>query len=228
MLDGDDYWTAADKLERQADFLDAHPECAMCFHNARVIDETGLKPPRDWTPAGQPPVSTLEDIWMGNFIAMCSAMFRRAPIADPPPWYDAMFPITDWPLHILAASHGSIGYLDEVMGTYRHHGGGMYSPYSTLEKIEMTRGFYRTMHANLGHQHAAVIRRAQSRYLLEWAEEFARRGDLASGRHCFRAYLRSGSPINRYISARRAIRAGTGLWLRRGPAANRSGPAGAQ
>jgi glycosyltransferase involved in cell wall biosynthesis len=227
MLDGDDYWTADDKLQRQADFLDAHPGCAMCFHNARVVDETGLREPRNWTPPEQPPVSTLEDIWMGNFIAMCSTMFRRATIAEPPRWYEAMFPITDWPLHILAACHGDIGYLDEVMGIYRHHGGGMYSPYSTLEKIEMTRAFYRTMKANLGRPHAAAIRRAQSKYLLEWAEEFARRGDLSSGRHCFRGYLRGGSPLNRYISVRRALKVGAALWLRGGRAANPGGSAGA-
>jgi glycosyltransferase involved in cell wall biosynthesis len=37
LLDGDDYWTIPDKLQKQADFLDRHPECSMCFHNAQVI-----------------------------------------------------------------------------------------------------------------------------------------------------------------------------------------------
>src|SRR6476619_5802800 len=32
MLEGDDYWTCADKLQRQIDALDAHSEWAICFH----------------------------------------------------------------------------------------------------------------------------------------------------------------------------------------------------
>ena len=35
-LDADDYWTSPDKLQKQVDFLDSHPGCSMCFHNAHV------------------------------------------------------------------------------------------------------------------------------------------------------------------------------------------------
>ena len=75
LLDGDDYWTSEHKLQRQAQFLDSHPDCAMCFHNAVVVYEDGSREPRNWTPPQQKEFSTLEDIWMGNFIATCSTMF---------------------------------------------------------------------------------------------------------------------------------------------------------
>jgi glycosyltransferase involved in cell wall biosynthesis len=90
LLDGDDYWTSPHKLQKQADFLDAYPECAFCFHNATVIHEDGSKPPRNWTPANQKEFSTLEDIWLGNFIATCSTMFRRG-LFGIPDWYDAPY-----------------------------------------------------------------------------------------------------------------------------------------
>src|SRR5256885_7265379 len=80
ILDGDDYWTSPVKLQKQVDFLDAHPECALCFHNATVIHADGNQAPWNWTPDDQKEISTLEDIWLGNFIATCSTMFREGHI----------------------------------------------------------------------------------------------------------------------------------------------------
>ena len=53
LLDGDDYWTSPHKLQKQTDFLDSHPECSLCFHNARIFHEAEGREGRNWTPAGQ-------------------------------------------------------------------------------------------------------------------------------------------------------------------------------
>src|SRR3954452_1222016 len=84
LLDGDDCWLSPEKLQKQVDFLDAHPECSMCFHQAVVRDEISGVPDWHWTPAHQQQFSTIEDIWMGNFIATCSTVFRKAAICPLP------------------------------------------------------------------------------------------------------------------------------------------------
>jgi glycosyltransferase involved in cell wall biosynthesis len=133
MLDGDDYWTSRHKLQMQVDFLDAHPECSTCFHDVNVVYDDLSTPShlfhqdRPWgelTALRPKPISTLADIVRGDFIATCSAVFRT-PGPLPAWYYDVAY--TDWPLHVLNAERGSIAYIDEVMGTYRVHAGGLWS-----------------------------------------------------------------------------------------------------
>ena len=212
LLDGDDYWISSEKLQKQADVLDRNPQWSCCFHNARVEQEGGISAPWNWTPRGHPPVSTLRDIWKGNFIATCSIMYRRSALGDIPGWYDALFPITDWPLHILGAQRGEIGYLDEVLGVYRYHPGGLYSQFDEWEKLEKTRDFYLRMNANFNYRYDSLIRSSLSEYFLEWAEEYARRHERARGWHCFRRYL-GGRPFNENVSVRRILSLIAGLLL---------------
>ena len=214
LLDGDDYWTSPHKLERQAEFLDTHPECAICFHNATVVHEDGRRAPWNWTPAHQKPISTLEDMWMGNFIATSSTMFRRGLFGEVPDWYDSFFPITDWPLHILNAEHGAIGYLAEVMSVYRFHAGGLYSSLSERQKLAATRDFYHRMNACLGFKYDPVVKMALSSYFFGWAEEYARRGDVAQARACLRACL-GGRPVNDHVTLRALVRLSLRLYAPR-------------
>lgn len=204
LLDGDDYWISSEKLQKQADYLDRQPRCACCFHNARVEEEGGSNAPWNWTPIGHPPVSTFKDIWQGNFIATCSIMFRKSALGAIPAWYDDLFPITDWPLHILSAQRGDIGYLDEVLGVYRYHPGGLYSQFDQWEKLEKTRDFYLTMNSNLDYRYDTLVRSSLSKYFFEWAEVYAERRERARAWHCLRRYL-GGRPFNEHVSAKRLL-----------------------
>jgi glycosyltransferase involved in cell wall biosynthesis len=212
LLDGDDYWNSPNKLQKQVDFLEHHPECAICFHNAMVIHESGSQKSHPWTPANHPEITTLEDLWMGNYIATCSTMFRKGLFGEFPAWYDSFFPITDWPLHILNAEHGKIGYINEVMGVYRYHSEGYYSQLSQPDKLAATLQFYRRMNACLNFKYNDLVRTAISKYFIEWSEEYLHRGDLGAAKHCFKTYL-TGRPINKYISLRRIGALGLRLYL---------------
>jgi len=214
LLDGDDYWISAEKLQKQADFLDSHSHCAMCFHNATVIHEDSSEEARLWTPEHQPELTSLEDIWMGNYIATCSTMFRKGLFERFPAWYDSFFPITDWPLHILNAEHGQIGYLNTVMGVYRYHSGGCYSRLTELEKLEQTLKFYRRVNACLEFKYNDLVQIAISKYFIEWAEAYLERNDMNTAKYCFRRYFWE-RPINRYISPKRMARLALRLYVPR-------------
>lgn len=46
ILEGDDYWICRNKLQFQADFLDAHPEYIGVAHNVKAVGDRGEKLPK--------------------------------------------------------------------------------------------------------------------------------------------------------------------------------------
>jgi len=157
LLDGDDYWTSPYKLQKQVDFLDSHPECAICFHEVTVFDEDGSGGPRNYCRADQKKISTLEDLLSKNFIPTCSVMYRNGLVNELPDWYYAV-PVGDWPFHILVAQHGNIGYIDEVMGAYRKHPGGVLSRLDRGELFLQDLEVLRQINAGLNFRYEDRIR----------------------------------------------------------------------
>jgi glycosyltransferase involved in cell wall biosynthesis len=218
LLDGDDLWTNDGKLQRQADYLDQRPECALCFHHASIWH--GDKPSSDlWTRRDQSPISTLEDLWRGNPFATSSSMMRATFVRNVPDWYRDFFPITDWPLYLLCAQHGSIGFINEVMSAYRLHEGGQFTALPSRAKLDAVAAFYRRMNACLEYRYDRLARSGASQYFFEWAEEYARQGDKDAARGClWRSFAAGG------IGLAVSYGAATRLALRLLPlAANRHG-----
>jgi glycosyltransferase involved in cell wall biosynthesis len=153
-LDGDDYWTSPKKLQKQVDFLRAHPECVVCFHNAMLVYEDG-RVPIPHNPANQKLFSVVEDVWECCFIASPTPMFRKDVLGMFPEWYYTM-PVGDWPLYILYAQHGRIGYIDELLAVYRIHDQGLWSKQDPIRKLESLISVYERMNANLWFRYNAT------------------------------------------------------------------------
>lgn len=128
LLEGDDVWTAPDKLQRQVDLLDAHREWSGCFHNVSIETIGGTEPPRPFFPAEEKTVFGPEDLVSRNFIPTCSCVFRnRSPLGLPAWYYDeARNPYSDWILHAINMRHGGYGYIHETMAVHRRHSGGVW------------------------------------------------------------------------------------------------------
>jgi len=151
LLDGDDYWTSPHKLQKQVDYLDKHPTCAICFHDVFRLYEDGSTQP--W---GLPSVKKeryiLEDLLEGNFIPTCSTMFRNKLFDEFPEWYYEAA-MGDWPLHILNAHNGDIGFIDEAMGVYKIHSGGMWSSKNTVDLLHKSIRAAETIQQGLSLKH---------------------------------------------------------------------------
>lgn len=180
-LDGDDFWTDIHKLQKQVDFLDSHPEFAISCHNVTMFYEDGSRGPENLLPPDQREVSTIEDLLFANFISTSSTVFRRGLFGELPDWFYSL-KLGDWPLHILNAQHGKIGYLSEVMAAYRVHQAGVWFSWSKtgqlLEQIKMLDH----VDAYLGFKYKKQIRTAQANWYREIAWLCYEQGDRIQGR----------------------------------------------
>jgi glycosyltransferase involved in cell wall biosynthesis len=125
LLDGDDYWTSSEKLRKQTDILESHPEFSICCHRTSVVYEDGGREPWEY-PVWERQVLTIEDLLRENFIPTCSAMFRQGLLLDIPFWYPELG-FGDWALHLMVAQFGDIALIPETMSVYRVHGAGSWS-----------------------------------------------------------------------------------------------------
>ena len=178
LLEGDDYWIFPHKLQKQVDFLESHPECAICFHNVMVFWEDGRQPPREMCPADQKEISTLEDLLRANFIPTCSVMFRNGLVREFPGWYYKLR-MGDWTPYILLAQYGKIGHINEVMAAYRVHRGGVWNAANNAERLGATLQAYGCFNMHFAFKYERPIMGGVSKCLDEWAESFVDQGVAA-------------------------------------------------
>lgn len=138
LCDGDDYFTDPLKLQKQVDFLEAHPDYAISFHPVRVIYEDdpyadGVFPPPALLPRGVRETYYLADLLRGNIIQTNSAVYRWRFRDGLPDWFKPDLVPGDYYWHLLHAETGKIGFLREIMSVYRRHKKSLY--YSVLKSL---------------------------------------------------------------------------------------------
>lgn len=128
LLDGDDYWCDKNKLKKQVEYMETHPDVSLCFHAARVIREGGGPVnKRLMTPySSSRLLSGRELVNKAGGAAFGSFMLRREILLPLPDFYYSC-PVGDRPLELIAAMHGNAYYFKEPMSVYRFHTEGSWS-----------------------------------------------------------------------------------------------------
>jgi glycosyltransferase involved in cell wall biosynthesis len=209
ILEGDDYWTCTNKLQKQVDFLDAHPDWAVCCSRAEVRNEcdphsgtlraqTGAVFPArpDSTCPEGPDVSgllpvapqaagtyTLEDLLRGNFIPTCTVMYRWGSLPRFPPWFFRSS-LGDLPLHAMVAGERKIELLDDCMAVYRIHPGGIWSSRDRASQILESARMLAALSRHLDVHYANILRPVVARSYLDVALTARQQGRcMETGRH---------------------------------------------
>lgn len=127
LCEGDDYWTDPKKLQKQVDFLDAHPEYSMVCTDGDVITPHGTE---HWERYPESCDIPFDDIVSkgGAWIYTASIVYRPE-LLHPYPACCKKCHVGDYPLQILMGIRGKVYFIAERMVVYR-----FMSPGSWTEK----------------------------------------------------------------------------------------------
>lgn len=169
VLEGDDYWTDPYKLQKQVDFLDKHPDYSLCFHSVEAFyqdqsDKTYLIPSKTRS-------FNFKSLLQQNFIAACSVMYRHGLVKKIPDWLLSLN-IGDWPYHLLYASQGEIGFINQVMARYRRHSNS-YCSQPKINNFQDIIKFYQVIDKHFDYKYRSIIKpMIDKHYFLIAQEQF--------------------------------------------------------
>ena len=123
LCEGDDYWTDPNKLQRQVDYMNQHPDCTLTFHNAIVHWYNGQHPDTIFTELEERDYSgyelckkwqvpTASIVCRTNILKGYGMMMQRFPTIG-----------GDTPLVIQCANNGIVHGFADVMCVYGKHPG---------------------------------------------------------------------------------------------------------
>ncbi len=187
LLDGDDYWTEDNKLEKQVRFLDTHRSCSLCCH-AVAVEYSGERR-RHWDPVigfSRGEFCSIEELLRLETkpeLPVASMMIRRRSLPTLPAWFKGIFH-GDYAIQVLLAERGDIGFLPDCMAVHRKHAGGASRIFDTDPDFcnAMLLKLHLALNEHFENRYASILDPyiEHERLLAEAAERFSIADDLST------------------------------------------------
>lgn len=119
LCEGDDYWIDKQKLQKQFDAMQKHPEVDFSFHSAYHL-RNGTRAKKiswDYNHDQVLPVDTI--LKSVTFAPTASYMLRREIFDKLPDWFFKTAPVADFFLEMYGAQRGGALYINSPMSIYR-------------------------------------------------------------------------------------------------------------
>lgn len=149
--EGDDYWTDSQKLQRQVDFLEEHPDYSLCCHRFKIHYENTDTWTDDFvgkafseTPGVEGLDITNSENFRTRFTGTLTLCYRKASL-DGIVWPPYKFGRRDFNFHYHLLKAGKGWCFADYMGVYRKHDGGIWSGLSLVEGAKTRLDCYEDM-----------------------------------------------------------------------------------
>jgi glycosyltransferase involved in cell wall biosynthesis len=154
--DGDDYWTDPHKLQKQVDFLEAHPEYSLCCHDVEVVCDGVPRMGRFTEFTGD--TFSFDDAVTGHFISTSTMVCRRELAPTIPLWVKG-FRGVDIFMELLLLDQGPGHYIHETMSVKVDNPGGIsLIPQQRAEHVSSFLRTYQRMNRHTEGRHRAILR----------------------------------------------------------------------
>ena len=114
--EGDDYWSDNEKLQKQFNYMESHPECSMCLHNTKQHDLLNNSKDKKFNNWNQIHVMTQNEIFFGWNVHTSSYFIKRdyaiLPVQFEKYWFG------DYVYLTMAYYYGELAVLPDVMSVY--------------------------------------------------------------------------------------------------------------
>lgn len=179
LCEGDDYWIDVNKLQRQVDFLDKHPDHSICFHKAKIdFFEVEPFPFKDYN-EHTPETTSIHDLIKGNYIHTPTVVYRNHLFGKYPESF-LNLKFGDWPLHLLNAQYGKIHFIPEELGAYRVYANGVWSLKSLKSRIKIAIQFLADAQRYFPSRYKNEFRQSRRNYTKYLVKQYFHRSELSN------------------------------------------------
>ena len=167
ICEGDDYWTDPLKLQKQADFLDANPQCSLTYHACKNVFST---PCKIYDKYAENVNKLYSDVELVDYPFQTGTVMYRKSIVESD-LYKRLVNIGclfgDVLIYLTASRFGTIEGVNEQMSVYRRHEGGISQHMYEADKLWKNFKDWQKVALLFGGEISSLIKKNQlSEYIL--------------------------------------------------------------